>query len=121
MKLDVVCFLCWFPWAHFRLSKVYNFLISGHKHKVWVFIFLNIFGICWFTPAFLETGPLCNIIMNMSCVFMYDIIVKKIYYASKSYHNKKKKIQIYVMNMTFISSREAKNVYFICGFSTHEI
>ena len=34
----------------------------------------------------------------------------------------KKKIQIFVMNMTFISSREVKKIiYFICGFTTHEI
>ena len=34
----------------------------------------------------------------------------------------KKKIQMFVVNMTFISSREVKkNVYFICAFDTHEI
>ena len=40
VKLDVLCFLHWLPWAHFRLSNACNFLISGQKHKVWVFIFL---------------------------------------------------------------------------------
>ena len=35
----------------------------------------------------------------------------------------KKKIQMFVVNMTFISSREVKkkNVYFIRAFGTHEI
>ena len=33
----------------------------------------------------------------------------------------KNKIQMFVLNMTFISSREVKNVYFIRAFGTHEI
>ena len=33
----------------------------------------------------------------------------------------KKKIQMFVVNMTLISSPEVKNVYFIRAFGTHEI
>ena len=40
VKLDVLCFLHWLPWAHFRFLNTCNFLISGQKHKVWVYIFL---------------------------------------------------------------------------------
>ena len=40
VKLDVLCFVHWLSSAHFRISNACNFLISGQKHKVWVFIFL---------------------------------------------------------------------------------
>ena len=33
----------------------------------------------------------------------------------------KKKIQMFGVNMTFISSNEVKNVYFMSAFGTHEI
>ena len=36
MKLDVLYFLRLLPWAHFRFSNPYNFLICGQIHKVWV-------------------------------------------------------------------------------------
>ena len=33
----------------------------------------------------------------------------------------KKKIQVFVMNMAFISSHEAKNIYFICTVFSHSV
>ena len=48
VKLDVLCFVHWLSLAHFRISNACNFLISGQKHKVWVFIFLvRSQGIFW--------------------------------------------------------------------------
>ena len=44
---------------------------------------------------------------------------KQLKFESDVYN--KKKIQMFVVNMTFISSREVKNVYFIRAFGTHEI
>ena len=57
----------------------------------------------------------------LSCAIMYDVIVQKICYASKLYIIKVKLIY-FVMDTTFISSPEAKEIYvFHEWLATHEI
>ena len=84
VKLDVLCFVHWLSLAHFRISNACNFLISGQKHKVWVFIFLvRSQGIFWWLNCrdlqkfslslllllwfqFWPTCYICNVIINMT-------------------------------------------------------
>ena len=52
-----------------------------------------------------------------SCAIMYDVIVQNNLLCLKFVCNKKE-IKIFA---TFISSRGARKLYFICGFATHEL
>ena len=52
-----------------------------------------------------------------SCAIMYDVIEQKNLLCLKIVYNKKE-IQIFA---SFISSRVARKLYFICGFATHKL
>ena len=91
MELDVLCFLPWLSWAHFRFSNAWNSLTSGQEHNVWVFIFLirsqGKIGLCrWFntrnkllTQKLLKQGYLYHKLRKIFSKFYrryYDLISK---------------------------------------------
>ena len=52
---------------------------------------------------------------------MFDVILSKLLCFKIIVLDNQKKMQLFVVNMTFISSSEAKNLYCIPGFSAHEL
>ena len=130
VKLDVLCFLHWLPWAHFSISNARNFLISGQKHKVWLFIFLvrsqgTFLVIKWSGFAEIFTFSTASVVSALAVIAHYETS-SLIWYnmrtcmmsfsAKKSVTLKivynKKKIQIFGMNTPFISSHQARKCIF---------
>ena len=130
MKLDVLCFLHWLPWAHFRISNACNFLISVQKHKVWVLICLvrsqgkfwklnfqdllnfSLFYSCSYGFNFGRHCTYCNVIINMTqCVNVFEVIYSKKNVTFKIVYIIKREFN-FVMTMPFISSQEVRNFLF---------
>ena len=116
MKLDVLCLLLWLPLEGGKNGPAQSFLVRSQE-KFWLncldllkfslFLLLLLWFQFWPTFAHYATSSLiwCNVWMCMWSFNAKKPVVQKIVYNEK-------KIQIFVMIMPFISSREARKCIF---------
>ena len=103
--LDYLWLFYWLTAVHFRTSNAYNFLICGQKHQVWVFIFLiRTWGIFWYQNylSLLKffVFHLFHLILQYACIACF---AQRLQDFMTSFVYNKKKIQIFLLNMSFIS------------------
>ena len=133
MKLDVLCFLHWLPWAHFRIPNACNFLIIGQKTQRVGIHFLSyiartilviVFRICW-NFHFSTPAPMVSVLAVIANYATSSLIWCNVPTCMISFSAKNQpRLKIYIKKRQFsflewkchlFHHVKRENVYFIRG------